>query len=66
VGAEFFHADRQMDGQTDGKDNRRTDRHDEANSPYSQNCEQAAKNALPKTWRISEEASRLKVAKNSI
>jgi len=33
VGAELFHADRPTDG--------RTDRHDEASSPFSQFCERA-------------------------
>jgi hypothetical protein len=31
VGAELFHADRQMDGHTDGE---QTDRHGEANSTF--------------------------------
>jgi hypothetical protein len=39
VGVELFHADRQRDGQTEG----RTDRHDESHSRFSQFCERALK-----------------------
>jgi len=37
IGAELFHANRRVDGQTD----RQTDRHDEANSLVTQFCERA-------------------------
>jgi hypothetical protein len=39
--AEFFHADRQAEGLTDGRTNGRTYRHDEAISRFSQFCESA-------------------------
>jgi hypothetical protein len=36
VGDELYHTDRLTDEQTDGQKNRQTDRHDEANSCFSQ------------------------------
>ena len=43
MGVELFHADRQADRRTDGW----KDRHDEANSRFSQFCERAQKRVNP-------------------
>ena len=36
LGAELFHAEGEIDKQTDGQIDRETDRHDKANSRFSQ------------------------------
>ena len=62
VGAELFHADGQMGGQTD----RQTDRHDDFNNVFSQKLRKATKISSLKTCRISYEDTSLKATKHCL